>query len=548
MFDLFRRRDTAVRVVLGAIMLLVAVSMLLYLVPSGPTAGMRNTDNIAAEIGGEAITQQEVEARIQNAVRNQRVPENLMYVYVPRIVDGLIRERAMAYEARRLGIEVSDADLAIVIQSIGGGQFSDRATYERFVGQQGLTIPQFESQLRDAELAQRLQNMATAGVVVTSEEARKHYDEQNEKVKVEYIVFSPEAEKSKITPTQADLQAYFDRNRGFYKTPEKRDLQVLVIDQPQVANSIQISDAELRNWYGSHVDQFRTPERVHVRHILLMTKGKTPDEVAKLKVKADDLLKQVRAGGDFAQLATKNSEDPGSAAKGGDVGWVVRGQTVANFESTAFSLKPNEISGVVTTEYGFHIIQVLAHEQPHVQSFEEVRDQISTGLKADLVTERMQALADQARAELAKAPSDCAKIGAKLGIGCVALGGVTRGAPIPAIGNNREAISAIAALKQGEVSQVIQSSPTRLVIATVTRIIPSAPAEFADVVNQLRTTFTSLHAAELVKENSQKVVNLAKARMATFWEFYSPARPRERGEGGAQLIDYVGELCRERWG
>jgi len=510
MFDLFRSRDKAVRIFLGALLLIVAASMLLYLVPGGPSAGTRNSDNIAAEIGGDAITEQEVQARIQTAVRNQHVPENLLYVYVPRIVDGLIRERAMAYEAKRLGIEISDAELATVIQSIGGGQFSDRTTYERFVGEQGLTIPQFEAQLRDAELAQRLQNMATAGVVVTAEEARQHYNDQNEKVKLEYVNFSPDELKSKVNPSEADLEAYFNRNRGFYKTPEKRDLDVLTIDQAKVADSIQISDTDLRNWYGSHVDQFRTPDRVHVRHILLMTKGKSPDEVAKLKAKAEDLLKQVRAGGDFAQLATKNSEDPGSAPKGGDVGWIVRGQTVPNFETTAFSLKPNEISGVVTTEYGFHIIQVLAHEQAHLRSFDEVRNEIATGIKNDMITERMQALAEQAHAEMVKAPQDCGKIATSVGGSCVRFGGITRGGPLPGVGADQEALGAISALKQGEVSPVIPVGTSKMVIVYVSKTIPSSPAQFADVKDSLRTTFISLRATEMAKENAKKAADLAK--------------------------------------
>ena len=278
-----------------------------------------------------------------------------------------------------------------------------------------------------------------------------------------------------------------------------------------MAEGIDLSDAQVRNWYGSHLDQFRTPERVHVRHILLKTTGQSPDEVNKIKAKAEALLKQVRSGGDFAQLATKNSEDPGSAQRGGDVGWVVRGQTVPNFESTAFSLKPNEISGLVTTEYGFHILQVLAHEQARVRPFDEVRGEIATGLKAEMVADRMQSLADQARAELAKAPQDCTKIGARLGIACMSLGGVVRGVPIPVIGTDKDTIAAITALKEGEVSQVLPVGTTRLVIVSLRKTIPSGPAEYADVKDRLRGAYIGVRTGELMRVNAKKAADIAKS-------------------------------------
>ena len=511
MFDLFRSRDKFVRIVLGGLLLIVAASMLLYLVPGGPSAGTRdNNDQVAAEVGGDPITVQQINAQIETQLRSQHIPDNLLYVYVPRIVENMVRQKAMAWEAQRLGLQVSDADLANIVQAIGGGRFSDRATYERFVQQQGMTIPQFEALVREQEMASRLGNMATAAIVVTPEEARKYYDDQNEKITLQYIKFSPTDLKSTINPTPADLLDYFNRNRGFYRTPEKRDYDALIIDQAKIAASINISDEQLHTVYNSHLDEFRVPERVHVRHILLMTRGKSPDEVAKIKVKAEDLLKQVRAGGDFAALATKNSEDPGSGPKGGDLGWIVRGQTVPNFESAAFSLKPNEISNLITTEYGFHIIQVLAHEQAHLRPFEEVKDEIGTELKNGVTADRVQSLADQARAALAKAPADCQKIAVQLGIACSSFDGVVKGAPIPGIGTDKDVTAAINELKAGEVSQVLPVGQTRMVVVTVRRTIPSGPAQYADVQGSLRENYINVRAGELTRANSQKAADIAK--------------------------------------
>jgi len=512
MFDLFRSRDKMVRIVLGALLLLVAASMLLYLVPGGPSTGQRSTDDqVVAEVGGDAITAQDVESELQMEIRNRRVPENLVYVYAPQIMQRMVREKAMAYEAHRLGIQLSDADLANEIQSIGGGQFTDRNAYERFVSEQGMTIPQFEARLRESELASRLQTVAALGVVVTPEEAHKAFDEQNEKIKLEYVSYSPSAMKEKINPTDAQLQDYFSKNRGFYNTPEKRDLDVLMIDQEKVAAGIDLSDAQLRNWYNAHIDQFRTPERVHARHILFMTNGKSPDEVNKIKAQAEDVLKQVKSGGDFAALATKYSQDPGSAQKGGDLGWIVHGQTVPNFDKAVFSLKPGETSNLISTEYGFHIVQVLAHEQAHLKTFEEARPEIASELKTQMAGDQMESLADSVRAALVKAPLQGPQIAQKMGAGFVTLGGTVRGAPLPLISMDKEVTASIAALKEGEVSQVLQASATRMVIVVVRKVIARHPAEFADVKDQVRKTYIERGAQEMAKDNAKKAADIARA-------------------------------------
>ena len=150
----------------------------------------------------------------------------------------------------------------------------------------------------------------------------------------------------------AAVKAYFDRNRSEFKIPEKHDVGLIVGSTAAFLQNAKVSDGELQKEYQENIDSYRTPERVRVRHILIKTQGKPKEDAAKLKAKAEDLLKQIKAGADFADLAKKNSEDPGSAVKGGELGFITRGQTVPNFEKTAFTLKPGDTSGVVETEYG----------------------------------------------------------------------------------------------------------------------------------------------------------------------------------------------------
>ncbi len=518
MFDLFRSRDKAVRIVLGAMLLVVAASMLLYLVPGGtPTAGS-TSDQVIAEVAGQPVTVQDIESQLQSMTRNQRIPSNLLYVYAPQIVEQMVHQRAMAYEANRLGLSVSDADLANVIQSAGNGQFNDRAAYQQFVTDQGMTIPQFEAKLRQDMLAARLENVASSGIVVTPQEAMQEYLDRNEKVKLQYAAFSPADLRSKINPTQAELEQEFNQKRGFYQLPEKKNVDLIVADQDKVAEAIQISDQQLLAYYNAHVqDQFRLPERVHARHILLLTKGKSPDEIKAIRTKADDLLKQVKAGGDFAALAKANSQDPGSAAKGGDLSWITRGQTVANFEKAAFTLKPNEISGVVTTEYGFHIIQVLEHQQARVQPFAEVKNDIATAMKKQLSVDQVENLADQAHSQLEKNPAGAQQIADQLHLQYFKADDFTAGGVIPGIGTDKAVSDAIGSLaKKGDVTPVVQSGASRLVIAAIRDVVPAHRAEFADVEQQVRQNYISSKASVLGTENANKFAQLVKSNGGDF--------------------------------
>ncbi len=197
-----------------------------------------------------------------------------------------------------------------------------------------------------------------------------------------------------------------------------------------MADTIQVSDAQVQAYYNAHKDDYRTPERVHARHILLSITNKPKDEVPKIQAQAEALDKQIKAAADFAELAKKNSQDPGSAQKGGDLGWVSRGQMVKNFEDAVFTLKPNEISNVVTTEYGFHIIQVLEKQPAHLQTLDEVKPAIIATLKNQTVFDRMQDLADKAHAELVKAPQNAQQIATQLNLEFVDVPAYAPGSPI----------------------------------------------------------------------------------------------------------------------
>ena len=511
MFDLFRSRAKAVRILLGAMLGMVALSMLLYLIPgAGTPTTTDQSDQVVAEIGKDVLTLHDVELGIQAQMRSSQIPPDLVPVIIPQQVDQMVEERALAYEAKRLGFEVSDQDLANSIRSTQFGTLTPQQYRDAIEQQMGQTVGEFENNMRSGLALNALESLAIEGSVVSPADVEAEYRRRNEKVKLEYLAFDPGKAAAEIKPTPEQLKTYYDKNKGFFTQPETRDVQLIVADQAQVGQAIQISDTQVESYYNSHKDQYRTPERVQARHILIKTTGKNAQETAQLKAKAEDLLKQIKGGADFAKLAEKNSEDPGSASKGGDLGWIVRGQMVKNFEDTVFSLKPKEISNVITTEYGFHIIQVMDKEPARLRTLAEVKPEIVGNLRNQQVFDLMQNLADQAHAELVKAPGNARQIADKFKLQFVTQDKFKTGDTIATLGTDQQAPATIMSLKKGEVSQVIQAG-NKLVIAEVSDIHPSHPADFAEAELPLRAQYAQQQATQIVADKSKKAADLLKS-------------------------------------
>jgi peptidyl-prolyl cis-trans isomerase D len=522
MFDLFRSRAKAVRIMLGAMLAIVAVSMLLYLIPgTGITAADSGADQVVAEIGKSTVTVGQVQQQLKNALQNQRLPPDLAASYIPQLVDQAIAERAVAYEAQQLGFRISDKDLANAIRSFPFGSLpADQ--YQQYVEQNfGTTVPDFEDNVRAKAYEDEIQNIVLEGIIITPAEAQAEYRGRNAKIKIDYIGFAPAKVMADVKPTPEDIKAYFARNKNFYNVPETRNVQLIVADQAKVADTIQVSDTQIQAYYNVHKDEYRTPERAHARHILLSTANKPKDEVPKIQAQADALLKQIKGGADFAELAKKNSQDPGSAQKGGDLGWVSRGQMVKNFEDAVFTSKPNEISNVVTTEYGFHIIQVLEKQPAHLQTLDEVKPAIVATLKNQTVFDHMQEMIDKAHAQLAKAPQNAQQIANQLNLDFVDVPAYAPGTPMAQLGNDPQVAAAVQSLKPGAVSDLLQAG-NKLAVAVVTGIRPSHPAELSEVENQVRSAYVQgesnrivagkvAQAAELLKQNGGDLNAAAKA-------------------------------------
>ncbi len=515
MFDLFRSRERSVRILLGALLVLVAASMLVYLIPGGMGGPGTSGENVVAEVGGDQITTQDVQRAVERITRNQaNVPRNILAMYIPSLVDQLVEEKAMAYKARQIGLRVSDRELGDAIQTEFanglGGKF-DLNIYKQVLAEQGMTIPDFESLRREAMLSMRLEQLEMQSLVVSDEAARAEYQRKNLKIGLQYLAFESKNFESKVNKDPAAIKAYFEKNRSLFRILEKRDFDFIVGTTADFMKAAQIPDAQLQKQYQDDIDSYRLPERVKVRHILVKTQGKPKEEVPKLKAKAEDILKQLQHGADFAELAKKDSDDPGSASKGGELGWIVHGQTVPAFEKTAFSLKPGQLSGIVETEYGYHILQVEDKQASRVQPFEEVKPQLLAAAQKQAGTEDLQKAISAAHAEIVRNPSQADAIANKYHLKFFKLNNFGSGDVLPEVNTQPEVLSAINSTPKGGVSNVVNlDNQGKAAFAVVTNILPPHNADYAQVEKDVEQHYVTMESSQLAHQAAEAAADRAR--------------------------------------
>jgi peptidyl-prolyl cis-trans isomerase D len=502
------------RIMLGVMGGMLGLSMLTYLIPNYNTGGSSN-DYVVAEVGKDPITYQEVQQLVQSSLRGRQIPPELLPTYVPQLIDSMINERALEYEAERLGFEVTDAQIADAIKQyvpnlFQDGKFVGKDAYAALLGQQNLTIPEFERNIRRQLLITRLRNVALEGTIVTPAEIEQEYQKKNEKIKVEYVKLTSDKYKSEVEPSAAEMQQNFTVNQASYTIPERRNLTILIADQGKIAQSVNPTDTDLRRAYDQNISNYRIGESVKVRHILLKTQGKPAADEAKIKAQADDLLKQVKAGANFADLVKKYSEDPGSVNTGGEYTVERNGQMVPEFENAAFTLKPGQ-SDVIKTTYGYHIIQVMTHDPARVKPFDEVKGQLATDWKKQRTSDLMQQISDKAQAALAKDPTHPEKVAAEYNMQLVPANNIEAGSPVPEIGVNADFDQSITALGKNQVSQPVALPGDKIALAVVTDVMPPRPATFDEVKTKVHDAMVQRRLEAAVQKHAKELMDQAKA-------------------------------------
>ena len=510
-------RKTGMRILLGVVVLLLGGSMLLYLVPQTPGTGEASSTDIVAKVGDETVSAAEVRQQLSEIEQRNQVPKQLESLYARQILNQLIFQKEMEYEAKRLGIRLSDQERAARIRQFlptayNGDTFVGMDRYAAEVQARfQLSVPVFEELIRQGLLQDKFRKLVTDGISVGPSELQDEFKYKNQKVKLDYAFIKPEDLEAKITPDDAEIKATYEKNRSKYQVPERRVVRYGLIDLTQLRQNAQVSDADLKAQYQQNIQQYEVPNRVHAEHILLMTVGKTDAEIEEIHQKAEDVLKQAKKGTNFEELAKKYSEDPGSKDKGGDLGWITQGQTVPEFEKTAFGLDKGKISDLVKTQYGFHIIKVLDKETAHTKPFEEVKDSIRTPLLLTKTDKMASDEADQLSATIRRSNKiSLDELAKQFHLSLGETRPVTATDPILELGNSKEAKDAIFRLRQDELSLPIRTDRGYLVLS-VKQIQPAHPGSLEEVRDKIITELKQQKSTELARTKAEDLAKRVKS-------------------------------------
>lgn len=500
-------RNRWIKITMAVILGLIIVSMVVTLIPGlmSGTTGASSPDAVAT-IAGQSISVADFQQQYEQVTRNQTIPPMLRGAYAKQVLDQMIFQRALEYEADRLGMRVTPEEETERIKEIlpsawsGNTWLKDRYASEVQL-RTGMSVSEFETLLQNEMLIDKFHELITDGITVSPEEVAREFRWRNEKVKIEYALIKPSDLAASIHPADSELAAWFAKNSSHYQIPEKRSARYALLDLSKLRASTTVSEDTLRTYYNSHLDEYKVENRVNVEHILFKTVGKTDAEVAEIRKKAEDVLKQAKHGGNFEDLAKKYSEDDGTKEKGGALGWIVEGQTVPEFQQAAFSLPKGAISDLVKTQYGFDIIKILDRETAHTKSYEEVRDSVLQPVLDQKVSAEASDISTQMAAAVRQSDRQSLDDLAKkfnLEAGVTALAGVAD--PLLPLGNSPELHQALFALRTGELSQPIEID-SGYVILTV-----------KDIQSAHQATLAEVHDKALADYQNEKSVDLARAR------------------------------------
>jgi peptidyl-prolyl cis-trans isomerase D len=419
------------------------------------------------------------------------------------------------HQASKMGVEVSDAEMLKTFQRIPwlypDGNFvgADRAS-DMVAQQTGKTLAQFETLMRNSLLEEKIRSIVTDGVQVTPSEVLAQFRHRNSKTKIDYVLFDPSQFLKEVQVTPEGLAAFFQKDPAHYKLPEQRQVRYVVIDPDQVRAEVKVGEAELRQYYAQHLSDYRVPDRVRVAHILLKTTGKSPAEVATIEKTAADVLNQIRAGGNFGELAKKFSEDS-TAQAGGELGWLVHGQTVPEFDSMAFSLKPGEVSGLVKTVYGIHILKLEEKEIAHLQTFDEVKNSIEVEIMKQRVADAQAKLATNLESQLKASPQQFEDIVRKAGLEPKQSPLFKYNQPIPDLGKTDAFENLAFQLRLNEVGTPI-SVPRGAAIIQLIQVVPEHIPALDEVRAQVEEDYRHEQSIQLAQNKAKKLAELAKTQ------------------------------------
>jgi peptidyl-prolyl cis-trans isomerase D len=530
MIRILQSAGPTLKIILGGILVVICGSMVITLIPGyGSSLGIgAPARGVIAKIGDQEVTVSEVQREAKAMIR-QQFPQGgaqagmLMPYFASRAAEQLISQKAVIAEAHRMGLRVSDEELREDLQhgQLGtmlfpDGKFVGTEEYENFVQRNDMTVPQFEELEKNYILIRKLQALVSSSALVSDAEVRDEFERRNAKVKFDYAVLTQADILKGLHPTDQELKAFYDRNKATYNNsiPEKRQIKYAIVESSKLEAATTVSAADLQSYYDQHRDEYRVPEQVKVSHILIKTAlpaaGAKEDEkaVAEARKKAEDVLTQVKAGGDFAKLAEKYSEDPGSAKSGGELGWIGRGRTVPEFEKAAFSLAKGQTSDLVKSSYGFHIIRVEDKQDAHLKTLPDVKTEIEGKVKQQKVVRATEAAAN---AVLSQARADgLDKAATGKGLQAITTEFFSRGQNLPGLGASPQLTDAIFNESEKSPPDVVQI-PQGYVVFQLLAIRPPATPAFEEIHSRVEMEFKNERAGFLLQQKTQELSDRAKS-------------------------------------
>ena len=524
MFDLVTKNRLLVYIVLGLIILTFAF----FGVDSYFRGG--GGVNEVAKIGDTPISEQEFARSLREAqdmVRQQAQQQNQQmteYLNSPEfrraVLEDLIQRRLLLGYAGASGMSVSTEELRNEIMGVQAfygqdGKFSvDR--YEQLLRAQNLTPASFENQIEQEILLSRIRESVAGSAFMPETVVERLVRIRGQEREVSQLVMSPADFRAKVEVGEEEARKYFDENRALFQIPERAKVEYIVLTPEVAAASVKVSEEELKRVYEERIAEFQTPEERRASHILIAAGADASDEdKSAAKAKADEIYQQLQAApGRFEELARANSQDPGSAEQGGDLGFFQRGFMVKEFEDAAFALKAGEISSPVQTQYGYHIIRVDEVKPVKTTPFAQVRERLLKEVREGQVQDAYLHAA-QTFSDMVYTDYDSLKPTAdELNLSLQTSDWISRtgGGMNPLLNNPQllEAVFSGESLEEKRNTQAIEVQPNTLLSARVVEHAPSADMPFEDVSKDIVDFLKSERAIELARQEGEAMLEKLK--------------------------------------
>jgi peptidyl-prolyl cis-trans isomerase D len=530
MFDFIRKHT---KVTMWLLFLLIVPSfVLLGLNDHNPSSG---SSDAVARVDGRDITQAEWDAAHRTEIDRLRASMPTLDVKLldsPEAryatLERLVRDRVMATAAEKSHLNTSDQRLARELQD--NPQIAalrkpdgslDMERYRQLLGTQGLTPEMFEANVRaDLSTRQVMTGVAATGFssAAVADAALNAYFEKRE---LQLARFNPADYAAKLSPADADLEQYYQANLNLFRAPEQASIEYVVLDADAVSKAIVVNESDLKTYYEQNVQRLSGAEERRASHILLNAPKSAPAaEREAAKAKATQLLAAVRKSPEsFADLARKNSQDTGSAAKGGDLDFFARGAMVKAFEDAAFALKKGEISELVESDFGFHIIRLTDIKTPKQRSFEEMRPEIEAELKKQQIQKKFAESAEIFTNAVYEQAESLKPVAERLKLDIRNASNISRN-PAPdakgVLANAKflNALFSADALEKKRNTEAIEAGPNQLASGRVTQYTPAKALPLAEVKDRVRALWLAARSAEEARKDGAAKLAAWKANPA----------------------------------